>query len=184
MVRSAGGDGARPSVSSRASTNRSIGFLIQLASAHRRGRGPSRSARRPSACSSARPGRSISSGARSDAAVSFLPDLGGGITSSGSLLVTRCDQLALAALARHDHGVLRPQRAFLEVEPQVGLARLGVRPVAGEAVLRRIGRMSRLKSTGPAALATAAAGRNGKMIAAQASKLTIRPDGTRGGRRQ
>ena len=32
VVRSAGGDGARPSVSSRASTNRSIGFLTQAAS--------------------------------------------------------------------------------------------------------------------------------------------------------
>ena len=48
----------------------------------------------------------------------------------------RADQLALAALARHDHRVGLAQGAVLEVEPQVGLARLGIRPVAGEAVFR------------------------------------------------
>ena len=68
--------------------------------------------------------------------VSFLPDFGGGITSSGSVLDDAKKQLALAALARHDDRVFGPQRRLLDVEPQVGLSRLRVGPVAGEAVLR------------------------------------------------
>ena len=47
------------------------------------------------------------------------------------------EELALAALARHDHRILGSEGPLLEVEPQVGLARVRIRPMAGEAVLRQ-----------------------------------------------
>ncbi len=67
--------------------------------------------------------------------MSFLPDFGGGITSSASLLVTRWMSSLSPLLPGTITGFGLPQRDLLEVEPQVGLARLGVRAVAGEAVL-------------------------------------------------
>ncbi len=127
---------ARPSASSRASTKRSIGFaehgdrarpaaqgrrtgsnaqcLLQCAPRRSTSREldlPRASASCPtSAAASSRRGRGSSRGCTS----SLSPLLPGTITGSPV-----------------------PQRDLLEVEPQVGLARLGVRAVAGEAVLRK-----------------------------------------------
>ena len=45
-------------------------------------------------------------------------------------------ELAFAALARHDDRSLVRRTLSFDVEPQVGLSRFGVGPVAREAVLR------------------------------------------------
>ena len=69
-------------------------------------------------------------------------DAAGGIRISGSSLVTR----AITSLVSASPGNDRPLvRALLGVEPQLGLARAGIGPVAGVAASDRIGRMSRLK---------------------------------------
>lgn len=64
-----------------------------------------------------------------------LPDFGGGMTWSRSLL-NALEQLALAALAPDDDGLFRSQSAVFDVQSQLGLTRFLVRPVAGEAILR------------------------------------------------
>src|ERR1041385_9578802 len=51
------------------------------------------------------------------------------------------DQFALVAVAGDDPGLAFPhsERAFLDIQPELGLARLFIRPVAGEAVIRADG---------------------------------------------
>ena len=66
------------------------------------------------------------------AGVSGLPAFGGGIRVSGSSEVIRSAELALVRLARDDdrRAVGRAEQSLAGVEPQVGLALVGVRPVA------------------------------------------------------
>ena len=136
VVRSASGDGVSPSASSRARTKRSIGFRGQPASrtvggAGRRGglEGPVRAPRRPLVDPA--PQQLDLRGASASG-----PTSAGGITSSGSSLVTRAIELALGAPARHDDRVARrgarPPRTSSR---RSALRAFGVGAVAAEAIV-------------------------------------------------
>ena len=154
--------GASPSASSRASTKRSIGFLAQRCVADRRRRRPARRLERPVLAPGARPGRSIVSRFRSGRRVSFLPDFGGGITSSGSVLVMRRISSLSPLLPGTMTGSLVRRAPSFTSSRRSALRVLASGPWQMKQFSERIGRMSRLKSTG-----SGPAERGGKAVPGQ-----------------
>ena len=138
VARSASGDGASPSRSSRARTKRSIGLRGQLASCDRGQRRALRRDQATSAAATSPPARSSGGAARSGRGVSCRPAAGRRHPLGVVLGRDPPEQLARLGVAGHDRRAVRRGRraAPSSVSSRsFGLALGRVRAVAGEAVV-------------------------------------------------